>query len=68
MGVTVISSAKRGKPLTLLSKHACYGSFERVPEEGLEPSCPCGRQILSLVRLPFRHPGGVQPLDTAAFP
>ena len=29
----------------------------KVPEEGLEPSCPRGRQILSLVRLPFRHSG-----------
>ena len=30
---------------------------QKVPEEGLEPSCPRGRQILSLVRLPFRHSG-----------
>ncbi len=28
-----------------------------VPKEGVEPSCPRGRQILSLVRLPFRHFG-----------
>ncbi len=28
-----------------------------MPGEGLEPSHPCGRQILSLLRLPFRHPG-----------
>ncbi len=28
-----------------------------VPEEGLEPSCHHWRQILSLVRLPFRHSG-----------
>ena len=31
--------------------------LEVVPGEGVEPSCPCGREILSLVRLPFRHPG-----------
>lgn len=28
-----------------------------VPGEGVEPSHPRGRQILSLLRLPFRHPG-----------
>ena len=28
-----------------------------VPEVGLEPTRPHGRQILSLVRLPFRHSG-----------
>ena len=28
-----------------------------VPKEGLEPSCHRWRQILSLVRLPFRHFG-----------
>lgn len=28
-----------------------------VPEVGVEPTCPYGRQILSLVRLPFRHSG-----------
>ena len=28
-----------------------------VPGEGVEPSHPYGRQILSLLRLPFRHPG-----------
>ena len=31
-----------------------------VPGEGVEPSHPCGRQILSLLRLPFRHPGGME--------
>ena len=30
-----------------------------VPKEGLEPSHPCGYQILSLARLPFRHFGQV---------
>lgn len=30
---------------------------QEVPEEGLEPSCHRWRQILSLVRLPFRHSG-----------
>jgi hypothetical protein len=28
-----------------------------VPEAGLEPACPCGRQILSLLCLPFHHSG-----------
>lgn len=28
-----------------------------VPGEGVEPSHPYGYQILSLMRLPFRHPG-----------
>ena len=31
--------------------------FLMVPGEGVEPSHPFGRQILSLLRLPFRHPG-----------
>lgn len=29
----------------------------KMPGEGVEPSWYCYRQILSLVRLPFRHPG-----------
>lgn len=28
-----------------------------VPPAGVEPACPCGRAILSRVRLPFRHRG-----------
>lgn len=28
-----------------------------VPGKGLEPPLPCDNQILSLARLPFRHPG-----------
>ena len=28
-----------------------------VPEAGLEPACPCRRQILSLLCLPFHHSG-----------
>ena len=28
-----------------------------VPEEGIEPSRPCGQWILSPPRLPFRHSG-----------
>lgn len=28
-----------------------------VPGKGLEPPRPCDHQILSLARLPFRHPG-----------
>ena len=31
--------------------------LDLVPEKGLEPLRPRGRQILSLVRLPFRHSG-----------
>src|SRR5690606_26781117 len=27
------------------------------PEAGLEPARPCGREILSLLRIPFRHSG-----------
>ena len=34
-----------------------YWVFRMVPGEGVEPSHPFGRQILSLLRLPFRHPG-----------
>ena len=33
------------------------GVLMMVPGEGVEPSHPLGRQILSLLRLPFRHPG-----------
>jgi hypothetical protein len=32
---------------------------QRVPKEGLEPSRPFGRRILSPLRLPFRHFGSV---------
>ena len=28
-----------------------------VPETGIEPAHPCGRQILSLLRLPIPPPG-----------
>ena len=28
-----------------------------VPEEGVEPTRPCGQRILSPPRLPFRHSG-----------
>ncbi len=37
--------------------------FKLVPGGGLEPPRCCHRQILSLLRLPFRHPGGVTPKD-----
>ena len=38
-----------------------WRSFDRrlVPGVGIEPTRPCGQQILSLPRLPFRHPGRV---------
>ena len=32
-------------------------AHKMVPGEGIEPSRYCYRQILSLLRLPFRHPG-----------
>ena len=32
-------------------------NFDKVPPTGLEPVRPCGQQILSLQRLPFRHGG-----------
>jgi hypothetical protein len=32
-------------------------STQMVPEEGVEPSRPCGHGILSPARLPFRHSG-----------
>ena len=31
-----------------------------VPEVGFEPTRSCLRQILSLLRLPFRHSGSIQ--------
>src|SRR5438477_2312175 len=31
-----------------------------VPEEGVEPTHPCGQRILSPPRLPFRHSGTSQ--------
>ena len=31
--------------------------FKEGPPTGLEPLRPCGQQILSLQRLPFRHGG-----------
>jgi hypothetical protein len=30
---------------------------KQMPEEGLEPTRPCGQRILSPPRLPFRHSG-----------
>src|SRR4051812_21596712 len=37
-----------------------------VPLAGLEPARPCGQQILSLPRLPFRHRGKRRDLEGAA--
>ena len=34
-----------------------------VPKVGLEPTHPCGYQILSLARLPFRHFGFPCPIE-----
>ena len=50
----------RQKARYFLVNSPILGGFEVVPEGGLEPSCPCGRQILSLLRLPFRHSGPEQ--------
>ena len=36
-----------------------------VPEEGLEPSHTHVRQILSLLRLPFRHSGRRKQMERA---
>ena len=33
-----------------------------VPREGLEPTLPCGKRILSPSRLPFRHLGLILPI------
>src|SRR5262249_21141707 len=32
-------------------------TLAQVPGVGVEPTRPCGRGILSPLRLPFRHPG-----------
>ncbi len=39
------------------SKKSHIVRFFVVPGAGLEPARPCGHKILSLERLPFRHPG-----------
>ena len=38
-------------------KAPVHGLFLLVPEKGIEPPRCCHRQILSLLRLPFRHSG-----------
>ena len=44
-----------------LNRAANMGNISKmVPEEGLEPSHTHVRQILSLLRLPFRHSGKKQ--------
>ena len=44
--------------LPLQRKNRDFSRFLAVvPVEGLEPPLPCGKQILSLSRLPFRHTG-----------
>ncbi len=35
-----------------------------VPEVGVEPTNPCGRGILSPLRLPFRHSGRVGRIES----
>ena len=40
-----------------MGKITPFLNLKMVPKEGLEPSCHRWRQILSLVRLPFRHFG-----------
>ena len=48
--------------MNMRPKVHCFGKISRkvVPEEGLEPSHTHVRQILSLLRLPFRHSGKKQ--------
>ena len=45
--------------LTFYGCASCHvaldGLLEEVGREGVEPSRPCGQEILSLRRLPFRH-------------
>ena len=36
---------------------------KQIPEEGLEPTRPCGQRILSPSRLPFRHSGSTGALS-----
>ncbi len=44
--------------LRVMSHHTGIKFISRmVPGAGLEPALPFGNQILSLERLPFRHPG-----------
>ncbi len=45
-----VNLAHAAKPLTT-------GIPQGVPEEGLEPTRPCGHWILNPARLPFRHSG-----------
>ena len=44
---------ERRKPRSPL----CFSALLFVPEIGIEPIHPCGRQILSLLRLPIPPPG-----------
>ncbi len=39
--------------------HLTASIHRMVPVVGLEPTRPCGQQILSLSRLPFRHTGNM---------
>lgn len=36
-----------------------YDAITAVPGAGLEPARPVGLELLKLMRLPFRHPGGL---------
>ena len=49
---------EKAKVLRLKALSYLFPLVERgVPKVGLEPTHPCGYQILSLARLPFRHFG-----------
>lgn len=48
---------RKTKKKTPSGKSQTVSILSMVPEAGLEPARCCHRQILSLVRLPFRHSG-----------
>ena len=47
---------------SLASREGTKDDVARVPGAGFEPTLPCGKRILSPPRLPFRHPGGYNPV------
>lgn len=46
-----------GERLELSYPCGCQLLFVMVPQEGLEPPCPYGHQLLRLACLPFHHCG-----------
>ena len=53
---TFVNTAKANTLLTKASEDDFVPELV-VPREGLEPTLPCGKRILSPPRLPFRHLG-----------